>query len=187
MKKFALGATVLLTLTAAFAQAPKQEPIQQIAQSVGIIGGVWFALGVYLIVAAWVSLISALLPDWVQRKAEALQAQGARPFLFGLVVAFVLLLVSVVLFSVSQAAPPAGALGVLFLLALFTAWAVGWVPVTWVVGRRVAALLGMERTDLTIAWLGALVLHFATLFPIVGWAVALYWAIAAVGLWIIRS
>ncbi len=179
----------LLTLAAstAFAQASGEDSLKQIAQSVGIIGGVWFWIGLYLVVAAWVSLISSLMPEWVQRKATDIRTQSPRAFLYGLIVTLVLLILSAVLFSVSPTAPPAGVLGVLFLLALLTAFALGWVPVTWVIGRRVAELLGMERTDLVVAWLGALVLHFASLFVVVGWAVALYWAIVAVGVWVVRS
>ncbi|MCS7265858.1 MAG: hypothetical protein NZ805_13615 [Armatimonadetes bacterium] len=181
-----LALTVLSVASLAWCQEAK-DSLQQIAQSVGIISGVWFAFGSYLVVAAWVSIVSALLPEWVNKKAQVVQTQSARSFLFGLIVVVVLGIFIAVLGEVGKAAPPAGALAVILLLALLTAYSLGWVPVTWVIGRRIAAAMGWERTDLMVALVGALALHLLIFFPFIGWAFLLYWAVVAVGTWIVRS
>jgi len=185
MKAKMLGLTTLLAVSVALCQ-PK-EPIQQIAQSVGAIAAFWFILTTYLVVAAWVSVISALLPEWVNRKAQAVQTQSARSFLFGLIVVVVLGIFIAVLGEVGKTAPPAGVLAVLLFLVLLTGYSIGWVPVTWVIGRRILAIVNWERSDLVIALVGALVLHLLLFFPVIGWAILLYWAIVAVGIWIVKS
>lgn len=178
--------TVLLVASSAWCQEAK-EPLHQIAQSVGVISGVWFALGTYLVVAAWVSIVSALLPDWVNRKVQVVQTQSTRSFLFGLIVVVVLGIFVAVLGEVGKTAPPAGVLAVILLLVLLTAYSLGWVPVTWVIGKRVASAMGWERNDLWVALLGALALHLLAFFPVIGWAVLLYWAVTAVGTWIVKG
>ncbi len=186
MRAKLLGLTTLLAASVALCQ-PKETPIQQIAQSVGAIAAFWFILTTYLIAAAWISVISALLPEWVNRKAQAIQTQSARSFLFGLIVVVVLGIFIIVLGEVGKTAPPAGALAGLLLLVLVTGYSLGWVPVTWVIGRRIIAIVNWERNDLVVALIGALSLHLLLFFPIIGWAVLLYWAIVAVGVWIVKS
>ncbi|MCX7643323.1 MAG: hypothetical protein N2116_05915 [Armatimonadetes bacterium] len=181
-----LALTILSVVSLAWGQEVK-DPLQQITQSVEIISGVWFAIGTYFVVAAWVSVISALLPEWVSKKAQVVQTQSARSFLFGLIVVVVLGIFIAVLGEVGKTAPPAGALAVILLLALLTAYSLGWVPVTWVIGRRIASAMSWERADLLVALVGALALHLLVFFPLIGWAVLLYWAIVAVGTWIVRS
>ncbi|MER3501832.1 MAG: hypothetical protein C4295_10270 [Candidatus Fervidibacterota bacterium] len=170
----------------AWAQASKPEPLQQIAQSVGVISGVWFMLMSYLLLAAWVSFLSALFPEWVKLKAQTVQTKSVRAFLFGLIVVLLLGVVGAILGGVAKHFPPAGVLVVLLFLALLILYALGWVPVTWVIGQRVASIAGCERQDLTVALLGALVLHLLVFLPVVGWAVVLYWAIVAVGVLALR-
>ena len=58
---------------------------------------------------------------------------------------------------------------------------------TWVIGRRIIAIVNWERNDLVVALVGTLSLHLLLFFPIIGWAVLLYWAIVAVGVWIVKS
>ncbi len=186
MRRKFLALTISLIASSAWCQEAK-DPLHQIAQSVGVISGVWFAVGTYLVVAAWVSVVSALLTDWVNRKAQVVQTQSARSFLFGLIVVVVLGIFIAVLGEVGKNAPPAGALAVILLLVLLTAYSLGWVPVTWVVGRRIAAALGWERTDLCAALVGALALHLLLFFPVIGWAVLFYWAVIAVGTWVVKS
>lgn len=178
--------TILSVTSLAWCQEAK-DPLHQIAQSVGVISGVWFAIGTYLVVAAWVSVVSALLPEWVNKKTQVVQTQSARSSLFGLIVVVVLGIFIVVLGEVGKTAPPAGALAVILLLALLTAYSLGWVAVTWVIGRRIAAIMNWERTDLLVALLGALALHLLAFFPVIGWAVLLYWAVVAVGTWIVKA
>ncbi len=186
MRWKSLALTVLSVASLAWCQEAK-DPLRQIAHSVGVISGVWFALGTYLVVAAWVGVVSALLPDWVSRKVQVVQTQSARSFLFGLIVVVVLGIFIAVLGEVGKTAPPAGVLAVILLLALLTAYSLGWVPVTWVIGRRIASAMGWERTDLCVAFLGALALHLLAFFPVIGWAVLLYWAVVAVGTWIVKG
>jgi hypothetical protein len=185
MRAKMLSLTTLLAVSVALSQ-PK-EPIQQIAQSVGAIAAFWFILTTYLVGAAWISVISALLPEWVNRKAQTVQTQSARSFLFGLIVVFVLGILIIVLGEVGKTAPPAGVLAVLLLLVLLTGYSLGWVPVTWVIGRRILAIVNWERNDLVVALIGALSLHLLLFLPIIGWAVLFYWAVVAVGIWIVKS
>lgn len=186
MRRGLLALTTFSVASWAWCQGAK-DPLHQIAQSVGVIGGVWFALGTYLVVAAWVSVVSALLPEWVNKKAQVVQTQSARSFLFGLIVVALLGIFIAVLGEVGKTAPPAGAVAVILLLVLLTAYSLGWVPVTWVIGKRIATALGVERSDLWVALVGALALHLLVFFPVIGWAVLLYWAVVAVGTWIVKG
>lgn len=179
-------ALITLSLTSLLLAQPPKEPLQQISQSVGTIALFWFMLETFLIVAAWVSVISALLPGWVNRKVQALQGQSARTFLFGLITIVVLFVFILVMVQVGKTAPLAWVLAVILLLALLTAYSLGWVPVTWVVGRKIAATLNWGRDDLLVAMVGALSLHLLGFFPVIGWAILLYWAIMAVGTFIVK-
>lgn len=180
---------LLLLSLASVGWGQQPDAIQQIAQSVGVIGGVWLAVGTYLVIASWVALIMALLSDWVQRKAQSVQTQSSKAFLFGLIITVVLLGLGVVLGQVGKTVQPVGILAFLSVLLLFTLFTIGWVPVVWVVGERVLTVGNWKQSPLATALVGALVLHPVLLFFVfvVGWAVWLYWAIVAVGLWVVRS
>lgn len=179
-------ALITLSLTSLLSAQPPKDPLQQMSQSVGTIALFWFMLETFLIVAAWVSVISALLPGWVNRKVQAIQGQSARAFLFGLIAIVALVVFIIVVGKVSKNVPLTGVLAVISLLALLTAYSLGWVPVTWVVGRRIAATLNWGRDDLLVAIVGALSLHLLVFFPVIGWAFLLYWASVAVGTFIVK-
>ncbi len=51
MRRKFLALTISLIASSAWCQGAK-DPLHQIAQSVGVISGVWFAVGTYLVVAA---------------------------------------------------------------------------------------------------------------------------------------
>ncbi len=165
----------------------QSDAVQQIAQSVGVISLFWLIVASYLIAAGWVALVLILLPDWVQRKAQAVQTQSSKAFLFGLIITVVLVVIGITLASVGKKMPPVGVLSALLFLVLFTLFTLGWVPVVWVIGQRVMAVGGWERSGLVVVLVGALVLHLTAFMPIVGWAVVIYWAIVAVGLWVAPS
>ncbi|MGQ9462427.1 MAG: hypothetical protein ACUVTP_05840 [Candidatus Fervidibacter sp.] len=180
------AALITLSSTSLLLAQPPKDTLQQMSQSVGTIALFWFMLETFSVVAAWVSVISALLPEWVNRKVQAIQGQSARAFLFGLIAVVVLTVSIIVMGEVGKTAPLAKVLAVILILALLTAYSLGWVPVTWVVGRRIAATLNWERDDLLVAIVGALSLYLLVFFPVIGWAFLLYWIIVAVGTFIVK-
>lgn len=185
MRSKVLSLTTLLV--ASLASGQSKEPLHQIAHSLEVISAFWFTSLLYLLVAAWVSIISALMPEWVNRKVQTIWTQSPRSFLLGLVFTFVLGILIAVFGKIGETAPLAGVIAMLLLLLLLAGYSLGWVPVTWVIGRRIAALTNWELSDLSVALIGALVLHLLLFLPIVGWAVWFYWAIVAVGVWITRA
>lgn len=171
---------------ASLALAQSREPLQQIAQSVGAIALFWFVAITYLIIAAWVSFISALLPQWVSQRVRAIEMRSIPSFLIGLAVVVVLGVLALLLGKAGKDFPPAGLLALIILLALLISWSVGWVPVTWVVGRRIASAMNWSREDLPTALVGAFVLHLLPFFPVVGWAIILCCMFIAIGSLVVK-
>ena len=180
-------ACMVASLVASTALAQSREPLQQIAQSVGAIAIFWFVAITYLVIAAWVSFISALLPQWVNQRVSAIEMRSILSFLIGLVVVVVLGTLAVVLGEVGKNFPPAGLLALIILFTLLTSCSVGWVPVTWIVGRRIALAMNWGRDDLPVALAGALVLHLLLFLPIVGWAVILCCMFIAIGALVVKA
>jgi len=166
--------------------AQQTKAVEQMAQSVGVIGLFFFIALSYFIVAGWVALMTALLPDWVRQKADTVQRRQLTAFGVGLAVVLAVTVSAALLGQAGKAFPPLGILAVVSVLVLLTLWATGWVAVVWLVGQRVAAVSGWELPPFTAALLGALVLHLAVGMPVAGWAIGLYWAFVAVGAWFIR-
>ncbi len=79
----------------------------------------------YLLLAAWVSFLSALFPEWVKLKAQTVQTKSVRAFLFGLIVVLLLGVVGAILGGIAKHFPPAGVLVVLLFLSLLTPCALG--------------------------------------------------------------
>ncbi|MCS7254099.1 MAG: hypothetical protein RMK18_09755 [Armatimonadota bacterium] len=177
-----------LTLTLpAMAQVKKIEPLHQIAQSISPIGGLCFIIIICFILGAWVSLISALLQRWVQQKMRVISEKGTYAFLLGIILTFFITIIGVLFGAASRDFPPAGIIALLSAFTLWSALALGLVPVSWVIGGKIAKTMGIERDDLSTALLGAFTLFLICFVPIVGWTFALYWAIVAVGLWVTRA
>mgnify|MGYP001774345957 CR=1 FL=1 len=166
--------------------AQQTKAVEQMAQSVGVIG-LFFLLALSsLVVIGWVALMTALLPDWVRLKADLLQRRQQAAFGVGLVLVLALTVLAALLGQGGKVFPPLGILAVVLVLVLLTLLAVGWVAVVWLVGQRVVAVSGWELPPFAAALLGALVLHWTAFLPVVGWAIALYFAFVAVGLWFLR-
>lgn len=183
---------LLLYSSVAVAWCQQPEPTKQIAQAVEAISAFWFLLIVYLVIAGWVTLLTSMFPDWTQRKAQQIPVQARQAFWFGLVIAFVLILLMVLFGAIGgQLQPPAkdlmGLLFLVLLIVLLSLLLVGWVPVTMAVGQRVLQVIGREGNLVTFVLVGALVLHLAVFMPIVGWALWLYWAFVAIGLLVVKS
>ncbi|MFA0759208.1 MAG: hypothetical protein PVTTEEND_000160 [Candidatus Fervidibacter sp.] len=184
-----------LSITVAFATpvaAQQTKAVEQMAQSVGVIGLFFFAVLSYLAIAGWVALITALAADWVQRKLQVIRQRHLTAFFIGIVVTLALVIAATLLGQLGKTVQPAGLLAALCLLALLTLWLVGWVAVTHVIGERLLAVganpsvATAELNPLVTAMIGALALHLTAFLPIVGWAVVLYFAFVAVGLWFLR-
>jgi hypothetical protein len=184
-----------LSITVAFVTpvaAQQTKAVEQMAQSVGIIGLFFLAVLSYLAIAGWVALITALAPDWVQRKLQVVRQRHLTAFFIGIVVTLALVIAATLFGQLGKTVQPAGLLAVLCLLALLTLWLVGWVAVAHFIGERLFAVganpsaTTAELNPLIMAMTGALALHLTAFLPIVGWAVALYFAFVAVGLWFLR-
>lgn len=182
--------TALLTLivpSIAVAQAKRVEPLPQIAQSVGIIGGLCFIVIICLILAAWIGFISALLNRWVQQKIHVISTKGIRVFLLGIVFTLLIIIIGSFCGVASRHFPPAGIIALLSVFTLWSAFILGLVPVSWVIGERIARTMGADLSGLSTAILGAFTLLLICFVPIVGWAFALYWAFVAIGLWVVQA
>lgn len=179
MGNFALASLTSSTIPLAFAQATDQ-PIRLVA-------GFCFIIIIFLILAAWVSLISALLYEWVQRKIRVIYSKSMRVFLLGLLLWVILSIAGLFCGALSKQFPPASAIGLLLAFVLWSAFSLGLVPVSWVIGGKIARVVGIERDDLISAIFGIFCLFLSCLVPIVGWTIAVYWIAVSIGLWVIRE
>lgn len=163
------------------------QQTKAIEQSVGIIGLFFLAVLGYLAIAGWVALVTALAADWTRQKLHVVRQRHFTAFVLGIFITLVLVIIATLFGQVSKAAPPAGIIAVLCLLALLTLWLVGWVAVVSFIGERILSVgatldAAPARNSLVTALVGALVLFLTAFLPIVGWAVVLYFAFVAVGL-----
>ncbi|MEM2355702.1 MAG: hypothetical protein QXO00_05225 [Candidatus Bathyarchaeia archaeon] len=182
--------TALLALavsSAAIAQARRTEPLQQIAESIRAIGGVCFIIIICLILASWIIFISALLHKWVRQKTRVISEKGTCAFLLGMVLIIAIAIIGGYCGMLGRHFPPATIIALLSVFTLWSAFTLGIVPVSWVIGGKIAKIAGIERDDFSTALLGALTLFLACFVPIIGWAFVLYWAIVAIGLWVVRT
>ena len=172
--------------------AQQTKAVEQMAQSVGVIGHILFAVLSYLAIAGWVALITALAPDWAQRKLQVVRQRHLSAFFLGIVTTLVLVIAATLFGQLGKTVQPAGLFAALCLLTLLTLWLIGWVAVTHFIGERLLAVgtnpsvATAELNPLVTALIGALALHLTAFLPIVGWAVVLYFAFVAVGLWFLR-
>jgi len=172
--------------------AQQTKAVEQMAQSVGVIGLFFFAVLSYLAIAGWVALITALAPDWAQRKLQVVRQRHLSAFFLGIVTTLVLVIAATLFGQLGKTVQPAGLFAALCLLTLLTLWLIGWVAVTHFIGERLLAVgtnpsvAIAELNPLVTALIGALALHLTAFLPIVGWAVVLYFAFVAVGLWFLR-
>jgi hypothetical protein len=172
--------------------AQQTKAVEQMAQSVGVIGLFFLAVLSYLAIAGWVALITALAPDWAQRKLQVVRQRHLTAFFLGIVTTLVLVIAATLFGQLGKTVQPAGLFAALCLLTLLTLWLVGWVAVAHFIGERLLAVgtnpsvATAELNPLVTALIGALALHLTAFLPIVGWAVVLYFAFVAVGLWFLR-
>lgn len=161
---------------------PEKDALHRIANAIGFWGGLSALFMLFVLVASWVMLLFAVLPEWVQRKAQRLRADSRLPFWLGLSIITVLLFFGFALGAVGETVPVAGAIALLLFAFLLTLWALGWAPVALFVGQRIARAGGWDISPVTAALLGAFILPLGSLLPFAGWAVGIYWVIMAVGI-----
>jgi hypothetical protein len=105
-----------LSITVAFVTpvaAQQTKAVEQMAQSVGVIGLFFFAVLSYLAIAGWVALITALAPDWTQRKLQVVRQRHLTAFFIGIVVTLALVIAATLLGQLGKTVQPAGLLAVL--------------------------------------------------------------------------
>lgn len=138
----------------------------------------WRHLAGLLLSAVVLVIVSILFPGATTRAASELAAQPLQSFLWGVLIAFLAVPATILLFITILGIPLAGFLW----LALACTYFLGYTGLSSLVGRKILTAFGSKQPDLFLTTLaGVIIIGLITWLPLIGLVIGLFLKITALG------
>ncbi|MCS7224036.1 MAG: hypothetical protein NZ959_05705 [Armatimonadetes bacterium] len=152
-----------------------------VSRALGPISGVFAVLFVSAILTGLSLLVSAMFSGWVVHKMRMADQSSRTCFWWGLAVSLILLILVAVLGHFGEQYPPLSVAAGILAVLLFVLASLGLVPVVRLVGRKVGQLTDRDFSPFWETSVGSLTLILSVFFPVIGWALFLYWTFVGIG------